>query len=143
MKTFQDLELSPALIQEVESLGYQQPTPIQERAIPLILKGKDLIGQAQTGTGKTAAFALPLLNQVIDQLSHDRRGPHTLVLTPTRELAIQVAEAFRKYGSTPFRREVCLIYGGQPLKPQLDALRDSPMIIVGTPGRVIDHIQRG
>lgn len=141
--TFAMLNLSPLLLKEVEAQGYLEPTPIQQQAVPIILKGYDLIGQAQTGTGKTAAFVLPLLERTLSLDEDNTHGSLILALTPTRELAIQVAESFKSLGGDLFRHEVCLLYGGQPLRPQLEALRAKPKIIVGTPGRVIDHLKRG
>jgi len=139
---FEALGLPPWLAQSVASLGYREPTSIQRECIPRLLQGDDLIGQAQTGTGKTAAFALPL----IVRLPKKKKRPPTpsaLVLAPTRELAIQVASAIEGYGGAPFKSQVCLLYGGQPIGPQIGALRGKPPIVIGTPGRVLDHIGRG
>ncbi len=138
--TFEDLTLRPELIEALTSLGYEEPTPIQQQAIPPLLAGRDLVGQAATGTGKTAAFALPLLHHLPDG---DRgRTPTALVLAPTRELAIQVAEAITKYGAKQGAR-VLAVYGGQPITPQLKALSKGIDIVVGTPGRLLDHLNRG
>ena len=136
--SFAQLGLSEPILKTLEELGHTEPTPIQMMAIPAILSGRDLLGQAQTGTGKTGAFALPLLHK-IDVSS---RVPQVLVLTPTRELAIQVAEAFKTYarGTAGFR--VVAVYGGQPMPPQLKELKAGAQVIVGTPGRVLDHIGR-
>jgi ATP-dependent RNA helicase DeaD len=136
---FSDLGLAPALLETLAELGYETPSPIQAATIPPLLAGRDLLGQAQTGTGKTAAFALPILTRL--DLSLLR--PQALVLTPTRELAIQVAEAFQRYASRLRGFHVLPVYGGQGYGPQLSALRRGVHVIVGTPGRVIDHLERG
>ncbi len=136
---FPTLGLNDSLVRAVERCGYRTPTPIQAETIPLILEGRDVLGQAQTGTGKTAAFALPLLQRI--NIS-DRR-PQVLVLTPTRELAIQVAEAFENYASEIRGLRVAPIYGGQDYQIQLRALDRGVQVIVGTPGRVMDHMRRG
>lgn len=137
--SFQSLNLLPPILKAVEGLGYEQPSPIQEQSIPLLLEGKDLLGQAQTGTGKTAAFALPLLSRL------NLSGNYTqiLVLTPTRELAIQVAEAFQSYAHHLKNFHVLPIYGGQAYSGQLRQLRQGAQVVVGTPGRVMDHIRKG
>jgi ATP-dependent RNA helicase DeaD len=137
--TFAELGLTPALVSALASVGYETPSPIQRATIPVLLEGRDLIGQAQTGTGKTAAFALPILSQI----EVARREPQALVLVPTRELAIQVAEACQKYASHMPGLHVLPIYGGQSYTPQLNALRRGVHIVVATPGRVIDHLERG
>jgi ATP-dependent RNA helicase DeaD len=137
--SFRTLGLIDSLVSAVESSGYHTPTPIQAETIPLILSGRDVLGQAQTGTGKTAAFALPLLQRI--DLS--QRCPQVLVLTPTRELAIQVAEAFEKYASDMRGLRVVPIYGGQDYQIQFRALDRGVHVVVGTPGRVMDHIRRG
>jgi ATP-dependent RNA helicase DeaD len=136
--TFRDLGLAPTLLQRLDELGYEQPTPIQAATIPLMLAGRDVIGQAQTGTGKTGAFALPLLHNIDLSL----RKPQVLVLAPTRELAIQVAEAFQQYARHLPGFQVLPIYGGQSYGPQLQALRRGVHVVVGTPGRVIDHLDK-
>jgi ATP-dependent RNA helicase DeaD len=136
--TFADLGLAPELCEIIKSLGYEAPTPIQAKSIPLLLAGRDMIGQAQTGTGKTAAFALPLISTIKPGLS----DPQILVLTPTRELAIQVAEAFKSYAKHIKGFQVLPIYGGQSIVPQLKQLDRKPQVIVGTPGRVMDHLRR-
>jgi len=137
---FSDLGLRPELLQVLTALGYEEPTPIQRESIPPLLEGKDLLGQAATGTGKTAAFALPLLHRLAPQ----PRGkqPSALVLVPTRELAIQVSEAVHRYGRELGAR-VLPIYGGQPIGRQLGALDRGVDVVVATPGRVLDHIGRG
>jgi ATP-dependent RNA helicase DeaD len=136
---FDALGLSPVIAQAVQNLGYESPTAIQSQCIPHLLAGRDLLGQAQTGTGKTAAFALPLLSR----LDPDLRKPQVLVLTPTRELALQVAEAFQRYATDLKGFNVLPIYGGQGYGLQLSQLKRNPQVIVGTPGRVMDHIRRG
>ena len=137
---FGDLELRPELLNALTGLGYEEPTPIQRDAIPPILAGHDVLGQAATGTGKTAAFALPAL-QLVDPTVR-RPQPVALVLVPTRELAVQVSEAIYRYGRELGVR-VLPIYGGQPIGRQLGALRDGVHVVVATPGRAIDHIDRG
>ncbi len=136
---FGQLGLAPAVAQAVEDLGYETPTPVQLQCIPHLLAGRDLLGQAQTGTGKTAAFALPLLSRV----DPTQYGPQILVLTPTRELALQVAEAFQGYAQHLKGFLVLPIYGGQGYGLQLSQLKRNPQVIVGTPGRVMDHLKRG
>jgi len=138
MTTFADLGLPPTMLHALETLGYETPSPIQAAAIPALLDGHDIIGQAQTGTGKTAAFALPLLAR----LEANRAGPQVLVLTPTRELAIQVAEAFQRYAHGIPGFHVVPIYGGQAMGQQLHQLRRGVHVVVGTPGRVMDHLNR-
>ena len=137
---FAEFSLRPELEQALLRLGYEEPTPVQREAIPLLLQGRDLIGQAATGTGKTAAFALPLLQR----LTPGSRGtaPVGLVLTPTRELAVQVAEAITSYGRDLGAR-VLAVYGGQPIGRQLRPLERGVDLVVATPGRALDHIQRG
>ena len=135
---FDQMPLSAAVRQAVCSAGYTLPTPIQEKAIPLLAQGGDLIGQARTGTGKTAAFALPLLSRI----DLDLPKPQVLVLTPTRELAIQVAESFKTYGQELPGLRVLPVYGGQSYGVQLSQLKKGVHVIVGTPGRLMDHIQR-
>jgi ATP-dependent RNA helicase DeaD len=138
LATFAELGLPEALLAAVTVAGFESPTPIQARAIPILLEGKDLIGQAQTGTGKTAAFALPLLARI----DVDAPGTQALVLVPTRELAIQAAEQIHKLaGKTGLR--VVPVYGGQPIDRQFRALMKPPAVVVGTPGRLMDHMRRG
>lgn len=137
--TFKSLQLSAEVIQSLDALGYETPTPIQAETIPLVLSGRDVLGQAQTGTGKTAAFALPVLSNI--DLS--RAEPQALVLAPTRELALQVAEAFQSYARHLKGFNVLPIYGGQGYDTQLRQLRRGVHVVVGTPGRVMDHIERG
>ncbi len=136
--TFADLGLSELLLQSIAAVGYEIPSPIQERTIPVLLEGHDVIAQAQTGSGKTAAFGLP----IIERIEPRERGVQTLILCPTRELAIQVSEALHKYGRHK-RIETLPIYGGQPYERQLRGLQRGVHIVVGTPGRVMDHMRRG
>lgn len=136
---FAALDLAPPVLSAVEAIGYEQPTPIQSQSVPPLLAGRDLIGMAQTGTGKTAAFALPLLSRV--DLAN--AAPQVLVLAPTRELAIQVSEAFQRYASRMEGFHVVPLYGGQEYSGQLRQLRRGVHVVVGTPGRVMDHLNRG
>ncbi len=136
---FSDFDLSKELIQTLEKKGYTSPTPIQKAAIPELLLGRDLVGQAQTGTGKTAAFALPLLERLKENVAH----PQVLVLAPTRELAMQVAEAFRSYAAGHPHLKVLAIYGGSDFRNQINTLRRGVDVVVGTPGRVMDHMRQG
>jgi ATP-dependent RNA helicase DeaD len=137
--SFRELALSEPVLQALVDVGYESPSPIQAATIPVMLSGVDMLGQAQTGTGKTAAFALPALSK-IDLTKHE---PQVLVLVPTRELALQVAEAFQRYAAHMKGFHVLPIYGGQAYQPQLNALRRGVHVVVGTPGRVIDHMDRG
>lgn len=137
MSTFEQLGLSPETLRAVNGLGFEEPTPIQEKAIPLALSGRDVIGQAPTGTGKTAAFGLPM----IETIAVDSEHIQGLVVVPTRELAIQVAEELNKIGE--FKRILALpIYGGQDMTRQIKLLKKRPQIVVGTPGRLMDHMRR-
>ena len=136
---FTDLALCQPILDVLVELGYDTPTPIQAQTIPHLLEGRDLVGQAQTGTGKTAAFALPLLSKIDLEL----RAPQVLVLAPTRELAIQVGESFKEYGSQLKGLQVLPIYGGADFKGQLQPLKRGVHVVVGTPGRVMDHMRRG
>jgi ATP-dependent RNA helicase DeaD len=137
--SFSELGLSAPILAAVSAVGYESPSPIQARTIPVLLSGADVLGQAQTGTGKTAAFALPLLSRI------DLHGktPQALVLVPTRELAIQVAEAFQRYATQLQGFHVLPIYGGQSYTPQLKGLKRGAHVVVGTPGRVMDHMKSG
>ncbi|MDQ2669287.1 MAG: DEAD/DEAH box helicase [Gemmatimonadota bacterium] len=139
--TFADLGLVPQLIDALTALGYEEPTPIQREAIPPLLAGRDILGQAATGTGKTAAFALPLLQRLPEGAPAPSR-PALLVLVPTRELAMQVAEALHRYGSA-LGASVVPIYGGQEFGHQIRALRRGVHAVVATPGRALDHLRRG
>lgn len=135
---FSSLPLTPALLEVVGELGYETPTPIQTQAIPVLVAGKDLIGQSKTGSGKTAAFALPMLQE----LDINNRSLQALVLCPTRELAAQVARELRKLGRKHEGLAVLELVGGQPVRPQIDALNRGVHVAVGTPGRLLDHLQR-
>ena len=137
--TFSDLQLSAPLLRALQDVGYETPSPIQAATIPYLLDNRDVLGQAQTGTGKTASFALPILSR----LDIRQTSPQALVLAPTRELAIQVAEAFQTYARHIPGFHVLPIYGGQSYGPQLSALRRGVHVVVGTPGRVIDHLDKG
>jgi len=138
MTTFQELDLRREVMQAIQELGYEEPTPIQALTIPPLLLGKDVVAQAQTGTGKTAAFVIP----IVERIEPSNRAVQAMVLVPTRELAMQVAEA--SFALSRFRRiDVLPIYGGQAYDRQLRGLRKGVHVVVGTPGRVIDHIRRG
>ncbi len=140
--SFSLLGLNGPILQAVDEAGYETPTPIQQEMIPLVLAGRDVVGQAQTGTGKTAAFALPLLCRLA-ATGGKKSSPEILVLAPTRELAIQVAESFAEYGRYLANFQVLAIFGGQEYGIQLKRLQEGPRVVVGTPGRVMDHIRRG
>ena len=135
---FLSLGISAPVLKAVQNLGYEQPSPIQAQSIPILLSGKNLLGTAQTGTGKTAAFALPLLSNIDPQ----QKTPQILVLTPTRELAIQVAEAFQSYAKHIKGFHVLPIYGGADIGGQLRGLKRGAQVVVGTPGRILDHLKR-
>jgi len=137
--TFADLQIHPAVLRAVADVGYESPTAIQAATIPALMAGSDVVGLAQTGTGKTAAFAIPILSK-IDVTS---KATQALVLAPTRELALQVAEAFSRYGAHRPKIQVLPIYGGSSYTVQLAGLRRGAHVVVGTPGRVIDHLERG
>nr|WP_062078815.1 DEAD/DEAH box helicase [Demequina globuliformis] len=139
MPTFADLGLSDTILKAVRAMGYETPSAIQAQTIPLLLEGHDVIGMAQTGTGKTAAFALPIL----DRLTPGRKKPRALVLAPTRELALQVCEAFEQYAGHRTGVHILPVYGGQGYGVQLSALRRGVDIVVGTPGRIMDHLDKG
>ena len=136
--SFADLKLAPAVIKALKEVGYETPTPIQAQSIPLLLEGKDLLGQAQTGTGKTAAFALPLLSRLKPRM----KKPQVLIMTPTRELALQVSESIQTYARHLKDFHVLPIYGGQNMGQQLRQLQRGVQIVVGTPGRIKDHLGR-
>ncbi len=138
-KTFAEFAISEELLQAIEDMGFEEPTPIQAMAIPQILEGHDVTGQAQTGTGKTAAFGIP----IIEGLDPNNKAVQALVLSPTRELAIQTAEEFSRLMKYKQGLSVVPIYGGQPIERQLKVLRGSVQVVIGTPGRVIDHLKRG
>ena len=139
LPSFHDLALADPVLKAVENAGYETPSPIQAQIIPFMLDGRDVLGQAQTGTGKTAAFALPILSRI----DLKQKSPQVLVLAPTRELAIQVAEAFQGYASKLKGFHVLPIYGGQDYSIQLRQLKRGVHVIVGTPGRVMDHMRKG
>jgi len=139
LPSFSELGLSDAVVAALTAVGYETPTPIQAQTIPALLGGADLLGQAQTGTGKTAAFALPILSKIDVEL----RATQALILAPTRELAIQVAEAFQKYAAKMPGFNVLPIYGGQSYTPQLKGLKRGAHVVVGTPGRLLDHVKSG
>jgi len=136
---FDQLDLNASVLKTLDRIGYESPSPIQSQTIPILLQGKDVVGQAQTGTGKTAAFALPILSK----LKSRQKTPQAMVLTPTRELAIQVAEAFQTYASNMSGFSVLPIYGGQEYRTQLRSLQRGVHVVTGTPGRVMDHMRRG
>jgi len=137
MNSFKDMGLSPEIVGALHDLGFKKPFPIQERVIPILWSGSDVIGQAHTGSGKTAAFGLPIL-EIIDE-----KNPvvQALIVVPTRELAVQVAREINSYAKNTYKRALAL-YGGESIYAQLDAMRERPQIIVGTPGRLLDHIDR-
>ena len=135
---FAALDLHPSIVAAVIATGYEEPSAIQQQSIPIILAGHDMIGQAQTGTGKTAAFALPILHRI----DPSKREPQALILAPTRELALQVATAFETYAKQMPGVTVVAVYGGAPMGPQLKAIRNGAQIVVATPGRLCDHLRR-
>ncbi len=135
---FQDLNIKKDLLKGILELGYEVPTPIQAQAIPRLYAGEDIIGQAQTGTGKTAAFGIPML----DKINTQQKTPQILILTPTRELSMQVADEIRKFSKYLTGAKSIAIYGGQPIDRQIKALKQGVNIVVGTPGRLLDHIRR-
>src|SRR3954453_2789437 len=137
--TFADLQIHAQVLQAVGDVGYESPSAIQAATIPPMMAGSDVVGLAQTGTGKTAAFAIPILSKI----DPAKKVTQTLVLAPTRELALQVAEAFSRYGTHLPQINVLPIYGGSSYGPQLAGLRRGAQVVVGTPGRVIDHLERG
>lgn len=137
--SFADLGLSASILTALNDLGYEKPSPIQKQCIPLLMDGNDVLGMAQTGSGKTAAFSLPLLHNI----DPDLKAPQILVLAPTRELAVQVAEAMSDFSKHMSRVNVVALYGGQRYDVQLRALRQGPQVVVGTPGRLLDHLKRG
>ena len=138
--TFKELDLIEPILKAIQQTGYTTPTPIQEQAIPVLLKGKDLLGCAQTGTGKTAAFAIPLIQRLYQ--SDHKKGIKALILTPTRELAIQIGENFDQYAKyTGVKHAV--IFGGVPQKAQVDALKRGVQVLIATPGRLLDLQSQG
>ena len=138
MEGFAAFDLRPEVLRALDDVGYEEPSPVQTQAIPLLLEGRDLIAQAMTGTGKTAAFGIPMVQRADPR----QREPGALVLAPTRELAIQVAGELTRLARF---RELCVlpIYGGQPYERQLRALRQGVHVVVATPGRLLDHLRRG
>src|SRR6187455_2538407 len=137
--TFAELGLDGAVLKALKDVGYETPSPIQAATIPTLLGGRDVVGLAQTGTGKTAAFALPILSR----LDLKQKTPQALVLAPTRELALQVCEAFERYAAHLKGVRVLPVYGGQGYGVQLSALRRGVHVVVGTPGRIMDHLEKG
>ncbi|HOJ95652.1 MAG TPA: DEAD/DEAH box helicase, partial [Methanospirillum sp.] len=137
--SFSELQLSPGIMKAIRDIGYEEPTPIQQQVIPLILTGKDVAGQAYTGTGKTAAFGIP----AIELCQPTNKNVQTLVLCPSRELAVQVGAELNKLSMHKKGISILPVYGGQPIERQIKALSRGVQIIIGTPGRVIDHIKRG
>lgn len=140
--TFENLNLLPQILHSLKAKGYTTPTPIQEKSIPHILEGKDICGSAQTGTGKTAAFALPILQLLFTSKANQRKGIKSLILAPTRELAQQISDSFRDYGRGLHLRHA-VIYGGVSQRPQTDALRSGVDIVIATPGRLLDLMNQG
>jgi ATP-dependent RNA helicase DeaD len=138
MSSFEDMGLSPEIVDALDDLGFKKPFPIQEKVIPILWSGSDVIGQARTGTGKTAAYGLPIL-EIIDETKH---AVQALIVVPTRELAVQVTQDINSYAKKTNKHALAL-YGGVSIYAQLDGLRDNPQIIVGTPGRLLDHLERG
>ena len=136
---FAGFGFSEALLKTLADKGYSDPSPIQKAAFPELMLGRDLVGQAQTGTGKTAAFALPLL----ERLQSGQKTPQALVLAPTRELAMQVADSFKAYAAGHPHLKVLAVYGGSDFRSQISALRRGVDVVVGTPGRVMDHMRQG
>ncbi|HEX4781974.1 MAG TPA: DEAD/DEAH box helicase, partial [Usitatibacter sp.] len=139
---FAALGLDARIVEALTTLGYEEPTPIQQQAITPLIDGRDLLGQAATGTGKTAAFALPILQRFIDAGGPSNAGPRAVILVPTRELAMQVAEAVHRYGKALGVR-VLPVYGGQPIGRQIHAMRSGIDVVIATPGRALDHMRRG
>ncbi|WP_427339615.1 DEAD/DEAH box helicase [Caloranaerobacter sp. DY30410] len=135
---FKDLKISKEILRAIEDMGFEEPSPIQAKAIPLLMEGKDVIGQAQTGTGKTAAFGIP----VLEKIKPESKKLQALILCPTRELAIQVSEELRRLSKYKNDIKILPIYGGQPIERQIKALKKGVHIVVGTPGRIMDHMRR-
>ena len=141
MQTFESLPLHPSILQALSAEGYETPTPIQSRAIPVSLEGCDVLGTAQTGTGKTAAFALPILHLLDRERPHSDKGPRALILTPTRELALQIDRSFKTYGKQ-LKLRTSVLVGGIPVKKQITSLQRRPDILVATPGRLLDLLNQ-
>ena len=142
MQKFDSFPLHPSILAALKDEGYEIPTPIQQKAIPKALLGEDVLGTAQTGTGKTAAFALPILHLLSEERPHSDKGARALVLTPTRELALQVERSFKTYGRE-LKLSTAVLVGGVPVKPQVTQLRKRPDILVATPGRLLDLLDQG
>ena len=136
--SYRNSAIDGRIIRAVEEMGFETMTPIQEQAIPVMLEGRDLIGQAQTGTGKTAAFGIP----IIQKIDPEERGLQAIILCPTRELAIQAAEEIRRFAKYMHEVKVLPVYGGQDISRQIRALSKGVQVVVGTPGRVMDHMRR-
>ncbi|HEY0930560.1 MAG TPA: DEAD/DEAH box helicase, partial [Gemmatimonas sp.] len=139
---FGALGVHPKIAEALVGLGYEEPTPVQRAAIPPLLEGKDVLALAATGTGKTAAFSLPLLTRIAEKGRRAGNGPGVLILVPTRELAMQVAEAVHRYGK-PLGLQALAVYGGASMELQVRALRRGVDVVIATPGRAVDHIKRG
>ncbi|HHX07075.1 MAG TPA: DEAD/DEAH box helicase, partial [Erysipelothrix sp.] len=137
---FNELNLKPELLQAIEELGYYEPTEIQEQAIPAVLAGKDVLGQSHTGSGKTAAFGLPLLNLLTETDASNQT--EALIILPTRELCLQVANELRKFATYSKEMSVVALYGGEPIDRQIRLLKRGKRIVVATPGRLLDHLRR-
>ena len=135
---FEDLSIDNKILRAITDMGFENPSPIQASAIPIALEGKDIIGQAQTGTGKTATFGIPLLQRV----NPDEKKLQSIVLCPTRELAIQVSDEFHKMAKYMHGVKIVPIYGGQDIVRQIKALKAGAQVVIGTPGRVMDHMRR-
>jgi ATP-dependent RNA helicase DeaD len=135
---FEELNINEKILRGIETMGFEEASPIQASAIPVLLEGKDIIGQAQTGTGKTAAFGIP----VLEKIDTHNKNVQAVILCPTRELAIQVAEEFRNLGKFLHNIKILPIYGGQEIVKQIKSLKAGAQIVIGTPGRVMDHMRR-
>nr|MBP7371044.1 DEAD/DEAH box helicase [Arenimonas sp.] len=140
--SFESLGLLPELVRALSDKGYTEATAIQSQAIPLIMQGEDVLGGAQTGTGKTAAFTLPVLQRLVEHPNAKAKGPRVLILVPTRELAVQVHTSIREYGKY-IRIRSAVMYGGASMNPQMIAVGRGLDILVATPGRLMDHMERG
>ena len=135
---FDELDLYPQVLRAIKEMGFEEATPIQSQAIPVVMSGVDVIGQAQTGTGKTASFGIPVLHKV----DPNNKKTQVIILSPTRELAIQVSEEIRKLSKYMHGVKILPVYGGQDINRQIKALKGGAQIIIGTPGRVMDHLRR-
>ncbi|RYZ74913.1 MAG: DEAD/DEAH box helicase, partial [Proteobacteria bacterium] len=145
LKKYSDLSLAPALTQALEQMKYETPTEVQSKTIPLIMQGRDVLVTAQTGTGKTAAFGVPLMQKVLEFIEENPGAPfrRALVVAPTRELAEQIGKVFRDLTAFSRATRYCVIIGGSPYPKQLRELKQDPVFVIGTPGRLIDHIESG